>query len=337
MSDPTPPKSATQTEKSPDDSHIIGDNQAYERGLRALNILGNMTGLADVVEQISQIIASNIVEGELSLSARLLNTQSRHMLFQGNPGTGKTTAARLMGDIFRASDILDKGHLIEAKGSQLIGQYVGQTAPKVKKLCEKAYGGVLFIDEAYSLVAEGQSFGADALAELISIMEDKRDDFIVILAGYPNEMKKLMEFNPGLTSRVPYSINFRDYTEAELQTIIRKMGSERKVAFEQGLVPRLSEHLMSTKQNSEAVFGNARDARNIVQHMIDAASMDFFGSKRGVPRLREIMSMASGRKEVPVMDEVVIGHRHFDAFLESKGGLPAKTFQMGFDLRPHYP
>merc|ERR1719428_1556403 len=144
-----------------------------------------------------------------------------HMIFSGNPGTGKTTVARIVAELLAAMGILRKGHLVEADRSTLVAGYSGQTALKTKQVVEQAMGGVLFIDEAYSLVqGDGKdSFGHEALDTLIKMIEDKRQDLVVILAGYSDEMQRLLDSNPGVRSRFPTTIDFVDYTEEELMQI----------------------------------------------------------------------------------------------------------------------
>merc|ERR1711865_1239644 len=148
-----------------------------------------------------------------------------HMVFSGNPGTGKTTVARIVAELLTSMGLLRKGHLVEADRAALVAGYSGQTAIKTKQVVDSAMGGVLFIDEAYSLVSEDgkDSFGREALDTLIKLIEDRRSDLVVILAGYPEEMTRLIAQNPGVRSRFPVQVLFEDYSEEELMEIAEKM------------------------------------------------------------------------------------------------------------------
>merc|ERR1712151_1428463 len=148
-----------------------------------------------------------------------------HMIFSGNPGTGKTTVARIVAELLSAMGLLRKGHMVEADRATLVAGYSGQTALKTKQVVDQAMGGVLFIDEAYALVSEDgkDSFGKEALDTLIKMIEDRRQDLVVILAGYPDEMERLVATNPGVRSRFPTQVLFEDYTEPELIQIAERM------------------------------------------------------------------------------------------------------------------
>ncbi len=160
---------------------------------------------------------------------------SLHIVFTGNPGTGKTTIARIIGRLYGSIGLVSKGHLVEVSRADLVAGYVGQTALKVQAAVERAVGGVLFIDEAYSLSMEGAGeFGAEAIAELVKLMEDHRDDLAVIVAGYPEEMKRFIDSNPGLRSRFTHYIDFPDYTPAELVEVFQGFAAAAKVALGRG-------------------------------------------------------------------------------------------------------
>lgn len=193
------------------------------------------------------------------------------MVFIGNPGTGKTTVARLIGNIYHNIVILSKGHVVEVDRSELIGEYVGHTAVKTQKAIDSAIGGVLFIDEAYSITSSGSpnDFGPEAIAILLKEMEDKRDDLVVIVAGYPKEMEKFINSNPGLKSRFKKTILFEDYDAKELFQIFEKLCEDNGYILSEGmdkaLLNKFQEEINSRKTN----FANARYVRNVFEKAIE--------------------------------------------------------------------
>ncbi|MGW7487219.1 right-handed parallel beta-helix repeat-containing protein [Streptomyces sp. NPDC054786] len=194
---------------------------------------------------------------------------SRHLVFAGNPGTGKTTVARLYGAFLAALGLLSQGHLVEADRTDLVGEYVGHTAPKTTAVFRRALGGVLFIDEAYSLVPRGQmtDFGSEAVSTLVKLMEDHRDEVVVIVAGYPADMRHFLDSNAGLASRFTRTLRFEDYTADELVSIV----SHQADAHEYTLVPETLSALQTyfrTVQRGEQ-FGNGRAARQVFQMMTE--------------------------------------------------------------------
>ncbi|MFI8008121.1 right-handed parallel beta-helix repeat-containing protein [Streptomyces sp. NPDC086010] len=194
---------------------------------------------------------------------------SRHLLFAGNPGTGKTTVARLYGRLLAALGLLTSGHLVEADRSSLVGEYVGHTAPKTSAVFRRAMGGVLFIDEAYALVPAGQGgdFGHEAIATLMKLMEDHRDDVVVIAAGYPEDMERLMASNPGLASRFTRTLTFEDYTSADLVRIVEYQASRHDYWLDPDAAAALLEHFDSVARTDH--FGNGRAARQTFQRMTE--------------------------------------------------------------------
>ncbi|WP_432557980.1 AAA family ATPase [Granulicoccus sp. GXG6511] len=231
-----------------------------------LTELDALTGLTRVKEEIHKQSAMLRVEALRAKEGLRSATVTRHLVFVGNPGTGKTTVARLVAGIYQALGLLSKGQLVEVDRSELVAGYLGQTAIKTAEVVKSAEGGVLFIDEAYSL--SGDQYGTEAINTLVKEMEDKRDDLVVIVAGYPVPMAVFIAENPGLSSRFRTTIGFEDYTEDELVEIFRGMVAKADYDAADETVARFREILGQQERNS--TFGNGRFARNCLEAAIGA-------------------------------------------------------------------
>ncbi|RAI97059.1 SpoVK/Ycf46/Vps4 family AAA+-type ATPase [Paenibacillus pabuli] len=251
-------RSKIDAEKEFDD-RLEGNNTIKKE---ALDQLEKLIGLDDIKDEIKRIL--NFIEIEQKRIDKGISSEkmSMHMIFAGPPGTGKTTVARIVGKFLKGIGILSNGHFIEVDRGHLIGEYVGQTAPKVKNVISKAKGGVLFIDEAYSLAEQGNGFGQEAIDTLIKEMEDKRDDLVVIFAGYEKEMQKLLDMNPGFDSRVPNRIVFPDYSPVEILEILSVMLRNFTLGEHARRTLQRSIHNLA-EQNEGVLEGNARWARNL--------------------------------------------------------------------------
>lgn len=231
--------------------------------------LDRLVGMESVKEIMKEIYALIYIKKERELVGLKNDNQVLHMLFKGNPGTGKTTVARIIGKLLFKLDVLTKGHLIEAERADLVGEYIGHTAQKTRDLVKKANGGILFIDEAYSLGRGGEKdFGKEAIDTLVKHMEDKAKEFVLILAGYSKEMDQFLMLNPGLRSRFPFIIDFPDYTVTELLEISKKMFDEKEYLISNDALNILENHLNEVNFNKSYTFSNGRYIRNLVENSI---------------------------------------------------------------------
>jgi stage V sporulation protein K len=239
----------------------------------ALNDLEAMVGLGAVKTEINKLIASLEIERRRREQKLPVFATSRHMVFTGPPGVGKTVVARALGDIYRSLGVLRKGHLIEADRSALVASYVGQTAPKTLDVCRSALDGILFIDEAYSLTAAEWrgDFGREAVETLLKYMEDHRDRLIVIVAGYPTEMHRFISSNPGLASRFTKTIDFPPYDSAELCDIFRAMATEQQYLLPLGVEDALTPWIEAQRRDPQ--WGNARAMRTLLERVREAHAL----------------------------------------------------------------
>ncbi len=226
--------------------------------------LDDLIGLDSVKREIHQQVALLKVEKRRAEAGLKSATITRHLVFVGNPGTGKTTVARMVAGIYRALGLLSKGHLVEVDRSELVAGYLGQTAIKTSEVAAKALGGVLFIDEAYGL--NGDQYGLEAVNTLVKEMEDNRNDLVVIVAGYPTPMMEFIAQNPGLASRFKTIIEFADYTDDELLAIIRSLAGKADYDITDDAVATIREILAATARNF--TFGNGRFVRNLLEEAI---------------------------------------------------------------------
>jgi len=226
--------------------------------------LQNMIGLEEVKTLILKHMAFKMFRKVASNRGKKVNEISSHMCFVGNPGTAKTTVARLYARLLKEEGLLTTGTFVEATRADLVGEYVGHTAGKVKKLFQKAEGGVLFIDEAYSLVDDRDgSFGDEAINTLVTEMENNRSNTVVILAGYPEKMEGFLFKNPGLASRAPFLVKFPDYSSEELCRITEQIAGKNGYSLGEDVHDKLMP--IFTKAAKSPNFGNGRFARNLVE------------------------------------------------------------------------
>lgn len=229
--------------------------------------LDKLIGLTEVKEQVKRITAFAKLKQQMKDSGKETMPVALNMVFKGNPGTAKTTVARIMAGILNEIGIISSNEVVEVGRPDLIGEYTGQTAPKVKDVFRRAQGKVLFIDEAYSLVREYyDGYGHEAISTMIQEMENRRDETIVIFAGYPEPMEKFMSSNPGLRSRVPFDVSFDDYSVEELTSIAEMEANKRGFSLEERSLVKIRELCTIAKDDEE--FGNGRFSRNLVESAI---------------------------------------------------------------------
>ena len=245
--------------------------EEQEKRIKALvDELNDMVGLSEVKEEIRSLV--NLIKirklrEEMNMPVM---DMSYHMVFTGGPGTGKTTVARLVGKIYKELGILSDGKMIETDRSGLVAGYVGQTAMKVHDVVKEAMGGILFIDEAYSLVNPDMpnDFGTEAVDALVKLMEDNRDDLVIIVAGYTDEMENFLKSNTGLISRFNKFINFPDYTKEELVSILAVMAEKAGLKIDDAAKQKVLELLRKKRKEQWKDFGNARGMRNMFEKFV---------------------------------------------------------------------
>lgn len=235
------------------------------------------------MSQLDELVGLDLVKNDVATLVNFIKIQnmraskgmkapslSYHCVFTGNPGTGKTTVARILASIYKDLGILKKGHLVETDRSGLIAEYVGQTAVKTNKIIDSALDGVLFIDEAYSLVSNSQNdYGKEAIATLLKRMEDNRERLIVILAGYTQEMKAFIDSNPGLQSRFNRYLKFEDYSEEELLKIYLRNLKKFEYSITDEAIEKMKQLINKAVINKDHNFGNARWTRNIFERTLE--------------------------------------------------------------------
>lgn len=242
------------------------EGQLPNKGVKEImEEINKLVGLKSVKKLIHELHAFIEIQKMRQKEKLAYEPMVLHMIFKGNPGTGKTTMARLLGQLFKEMGVLNKGHIIEVERADLVGEYIGHTAKRTRDQIKKALGGILFIDEAYSLARGGdKDFGKEAIDCMVKAMEDYKDDIIIILAGYKHEMECFIETNPGLRSRFPIHITFPDYTTKELMDIAKVMLDKRQYRLTDEAKEKM-QYLIKTRAQQHRNSGNARMVRNLIE------------------------------------------------------------------------
>ena len=278
-----------------------------------------LVGLAPVKARIRDIAAFLVVSRARAQLGIESATPSLHMCFSGNPGTGKTTVAIRMAQILHRLGYVRKGHLVSVTRDDLVGQYIGHTAPKTKEVLKRAMGGVLFIDEAYYLYRpeNERDYGQEAIEILLQVMENQRDDLVVILAGYSDRMDRFFSSNPGFRSRIAHHVDFPDYTPGELLEIASRMASEMHYEFDDEAMQAMREYIELRMRQPH--FANARSIRNALDRArLRHASRVFGAAQSGAAPLdAAALSKLSGAD--------LRASRVFSGGLDGKGEMPARA------------
>jgi len=242
------------------------DHKEYKQVMKEFDRYVGLDSMKSFVHELYAWLYLNKRREENGLK---VGKQALHMVFKGNPGTGKTTVARLIASMLKEMNVLEKGHLLEVDRGDLVGEYIGHTAQKTRELVNKAMGGVLFIDEAYSLARGGEKdFGKEAIDTLVKLMEDQQHQFVLILAGYPVEMDHFLRLNPGLPSRFPMIVAFPNYTVGQLLQMLNEMAWQRDYDIQSDSIPYVKEILKVAKEYQKDRFSNGRFIRNLLEKAI---------------------------------------------------------------------
>lgn len=264
-----PPISVVRRTAEPRGKNMDEEAERQRNLAILLSDLDALIGLDEVKQLVREVQAFLAIQQRRRQALLLTEPLVLHAIFKGNPGTGKTTVARLFGRLFLEMGVLPKGHLIECERADLVGEYIGHTAQKTRELIRKAMGGILFIDEAYALARGGEKdFGKEAIDTLVKAMEDHKEQIILILAGYRREMDYFLMTNPGLTSRFPIQIDFPDFNVQDLLRIATLMLRQRQYRLTPTGRRKLAAILQEQLEDGNPHFGNARYVRNMLERAI---------------------------------------------------------------------